>query len=1067
MRPKRWVKWLGAEPKLDEADARLLSRGYWVVLVALSSFFALAFVSGWRQTSILLGASTIAAWIFLKLSHRGWPRAAGAATLFMLLGIVHLQMWWAGSLHEVTLIAYPAVITLGGLYLRSWMFVLLTGTAIASMASVTAAHRADVIVSSLTSESDWKEFLVMAVVTALLAVVVQVQASNLRTRMLALRTSGQALDQQQGRFRALIENISEVILVLNPDATVQYVSPSIVNVLGYDQTERTENSAFDLVHPDDVEEVKRRFAQTLQEPGKRVALVLRMRHKSGDWRTMSLNATNLVDDPNVAGVVMSYRDISERQNMVSALEAAGQRLKLAVEAADVGLWVWDVRNNKMIWQENLYEVHRSTSAGYVNFGFDLIHPEDIGSVRKWVRGLVEDGGLQRCQYRLADTDPGVRWIEVTARVERDGSGQPTQITGVSQNITNFKEAELDLRASEQRFAVAFNANPHPMSVSRIDDGTILNVNDSFLETFGYERDQVVGRTAADVGTWAEPEDRGRLLKVLAEQGKVRHEEVDFHVSDDSIRTFLIAMEPIRASETDCLLIASTDITERKEAERVLRESERKFFQIFQANPCAMAITNVEDGCFIDVNDSILAVTGWSKEEMIGKNATDLQTWSDPADRERFTTELTANGSVTAQETVLRRKDGSNLHLLLSAEVVSLGQRSCIFWSGIDVTVRRRLINQLQESQKMEALGRLAGGVAHDFNNWLTPIVGYCDLLLELDDDEDRRSKVRNIKNAGNRAAELASQLLRFSRGEMVQKTAISLNTVIAKAEVLFDRILGDQVELELVLDQAAPAVDADPTQLHQILLNLAINAGEALDGRGRVVIETSIANIPKEQPPPDLQLAPGLYVVLSVSDDGCGMDRQTTKKIFEPFFTTKDVGKGTGLGLATVYGIVKQHDGDIVVYSEPGRGTTFKAYLPCSKGLMPPSKPAEAATKLEGSETVLLVEDQDAVREFGEAGLRSFGYSVVSAKDAEEALRLITEEGLQFAILLTDVVLPKVGGFELAAKVQELRDVPVVFVSGYSGHPDTQGTPFPAGSPMLHKPYSAEDLARVVRGALA
>jgi two-component system, cell cycle sensor histidine kinase and response regulator CckA len=383
--------------------------------------------------------------------------------------------------------------------------------------------------------------------------------------------------------------------------------------------------------------------------------------------------------------------------------------------------------------------------------------------------------------------------------------------------------------------------------------------------------------------------------------------------------------------------------------------------------------------------------------------------------------------------------------------------------------RDRLEEQLRQAQKMEAIGRLAGGVAHDFNNLLTAINGYSEVLLaEMAPDDRLRSYVDEIVKAGERATRLTQQLLVFSRKNRVAPEVLDLNALIADTAGLLRRVIGEDVVLLTRLDPAIGCVHADPGQLHQVLMNLAVNARDAMPEGGRLTIET--ANVDLDAPAPRTfgDVPPGEYVMLAVSDTGCGMDAATQAHIFEPFFTTKEATKGTGLGLSTVYGIVQQSGGHIWVYSEPERGSVFKVYLPRVAAASPPvSAPPAPATATRGSETVLLVEDDEQVRTLMVGALQSCGYRVLEASDGIQALLAVGQHDGPLDLLVTDVVLPGMSGRDVAAHVAGLRpDVAVLYVSGYADHAAVQHGLLDATSALLQKPFTPLALARKVRQAL-
>src|SRR5256886_1556195 len=417
----------------------------------------------------------------------------------------------------------------------------------------------------------------------------------------------------------------------------------------------------------------------------------------------------------------------------------------------------------------------------------------------------------------------------------------------------------------------------------------------------------------------------------------------------------------------------------------------------------------------------------------------------------------------------RRKDGTLIDVDIESQPITFAGRPARLVLARDVTARRQLEDQLRQAQKMEAVGQLAGGIAHDFNNLLTAILGCTQLLLHATPPEDaRREDVEEIKNAGLRAAELTRQLLAFSRRQVLAPKLLDMNSVVANMDKMLRRLIGEDVALVTELAADLGPVNADPGQLEQVLLNLAVNARDAMPQGGRLTIATANVVLTEEYAERHHRLPPGQYVLLAVSDTGVGMDEATQKHLFEPFFTTKEVGKGTGLGLATVYGIVKQSGGYIWVYSEPGHGTTVKVYLPRVPGAAEPLPVAAATPELRrGSEIVLLVEDAAPVRSLARKSLESYGYTVLEAADGPAALDLAARHPRGIDILVTDVVMPGMSRPELARRLAPLRHgMRVLYTSGYTDDAMVRQGVLRAGVAFLQKPFVPETLARKVREVL-
>ena len=421
------------------------------------------------------------------------------------------------------------------------------------------------------------------------------------------------------------------------------------------------------------------------------------------------------------------------------------------------------------------------------------------------------------------------------------------------------------------------------------------------------------------------------------------------------------------------------------------------------------------------------------------------------------------------ENRLRRKDGREVWVLANMALVPGESGEQVIESTlVDITERKQLEQQLWQSQKMDALGSLAGGVAHDFNNVLTAILGYADLvLLDLPADSPHRKDLDEISRAAQRAGDLTRQLLTFSRRQPIEPRVLRLNDVVADTDKMLRRLIGQEVQLVTVLAPTLGTIRADPSQVHQVLLNLAVNARDAMPDGGTLTIETHEVDIDGAYAQEHVDAQPGAYALLAVSDTGTGMDAATRARVFEPFFTTKEKGKGTGLGLATVYGIVRQHGGHISLYSEIGRGTTFKIYLPRAQASAEPERRRRPAAARGGTETILLVEDEAPVRDFVASALKRAGYQVLAAADGDEALRLEATTHEQIDLLLSDGMMSGIRVPEMVGAFRKRRpDARVLLMSGYAQEAFIRQGLMVAGGAFLQKPFTAAGLVAKVREVL-
>jgi PAS domain S-box-containing protein len=500
-----------------------------------------------------------------------------------------------------------------------------------------------------------------------------------------------------------------------------------------------------------------------------------------------------------------------------------------------------------------------------------------------------------------------------------------------------------------------------------------------------------------------------------------------------------------------------------------RAAETRYHELFDGAPVGL-IRSLPDGRILAANAAAVRIAGYpSVSALLDASVVDL--YAEGGDRARVMGALERGESHQNLEIQGRRQDGTVIWVSVNVRPVrsAAGAVAHYEWSFADITERRQLESQLRQAQKMEAVGQLAGGVAHDFNNLLTVIGGRCYLMLgKLGADDPLRREVELVRGAAERAARLTHQLLAFSRKQVLEPRVLDLNETVSGIEPLLRRLIGEHIEISVIQGPRLAHVKADAGQLEQVILNLAVNARDAMGRGGQLVLETANVTLDAAAARRSPDLEPGAYVMLSVTDSGHGMDAATRAQIFEPFFTTKEVGKGTGLGLATVYGIVKQSGGLIEVESEPGHGASFKVYLPAVQAPVEADEPAKApGTRLRGSETVLLVEDDPNLRTLAREILTVQGYTVIEAASPLEAIRIHERHADAIHLLLTDVVMPEMNGPQLAVQLQAGRPgMEVLFMSGYTGSALALEGGGEFGGAFLAKPFTPDGLSRRVREVL-
>ena len=591
------------------------------------------------------------------------------------------------------------------------------------------------------------------------------------------------------------------------------------------------------------------------------------------------------------------------------------------------------------------------------------------------------------------------------------------------------------------------------------DGTIRYASPSHERVLGHRAEELVGTNMLALVHEQDAESvaaaLGHASRELAFEYRVRHHSGTWrHV--ESFARDLTGVAGVHG-----IVLNSRDVTERHNFEERLRVANQTVRAVLQGSPLAICATDTE-GRVRTWNRGAQKMFGWAEWEVLDRKLTELVSFHSPSSSAR----LSGHDGASGFDARCRRRDGKTIDVEFWSELLRDASGNVTGTVDIfaDVTERKQLEQQVRHSQKMEAVARLAGGIAHDFNNLLTIITGYTHMMLaRTGDNHPDTEDLRQMARAAERATELTRQLLAFSRKQLVNTRVLDLGEVIGGIEPMLKRVVGPSIEILSSVEPGVKAVRADPGQIEEVILNLALNARDAMPGGGTVAIEVKNTEISEADRGGSL-LAPGRYVVLSFADTGDGMSPEVMSHVFEPFFTTKPAGKGTGLGLSTSYGIVRQNGGDILVESRPGEGTTFTIHLPRVDEA--PDEPGERARPLEvyGSETVLLVDDDEPVRGVLESMLRRHGYKVLSAGSADEALRHCDGHNGLIDVMVTDVVMPRLDGPTLARQIRAKRpEVRVLYISGYSGSKPPQ---LAGNEAFLEKPFTPEALAASIRAIL-
>jgi len=763
--------------------------------------------------------------------------------------------------------------------------------------------------------------------------------------------------------------------------------------------------------------------------------------------------------------IVYVRDITARKRA----EEAVVWLAAIVESSQDAIVGKDLDGRITSWNKGAESMYGYTADEMIGKNVTLLIPP--GSPDEGSRILAElrtGRRLENFETNTIAKDGTMVAVSLTVSPVLDPDGTVIGGSAIARDITARKIAEEALRKANE---TSIYASPVPI-IAADNNSHVTIWNPAAEKLFGWTEKEVLGKPLAIVPE-AEADAAAALHQWLVSGESVTGAEVHRQKKDGSPVAVSLSATPLWDARHKVRGIIGffTDITERKRAEEALRAAEEKYRSIFENAPEGIYQCTT-DGRYVSANPALARMFGFDSPQELIQTRNDItnQEYVTPQSRGDFVKELDARGEVRSFEYQAYRRDGSLIWVSASARAVRDAHGHIAYFEGTvqDITERRELEQQLRQMQKIEAVGRLAGGVAHDFNNILMAISSYAELLYARITKEDAlRRYVDEISKATDRAASLTQGLLAFSRKQVISPTVLDLNAVIAEQIEMLKRLIPENIELRFLPGNLLGRVKMDPGQVQQIVMNLVINARDAMPNGGTILVETG--NVERDRTDCGLQgtVPAGDYVMLAVSDNGCGMNAETQAHIFEPFFTTKEQGKGTGLGLAIVFGIVNQSAGHIFLHSEPDHGTTFKIYFPRVEAAGQLDDRATMGLLFTGDETILLVEDEEAVRESAAEYLRENGYTVLEAKDGPEALKLAAEHSQPIHLMLTDLIMPHMSGRELSEKINGLHpETKVMFMSGYSNNLLSKEQVLDPKHVLLQKPFRLTTLGQRIRETL-
>ena len=768
------------------------------------------------------------------------------------------------------------------------------------------------------------------------------------------------------------------------------------------------------------------------------------------------NPTPLYDDlPGDAAAF--FQELTRQYNdVVWVFDWTAQCLTYASPAYE---WVWGRP------LDALYEHREEWQAS--------LHPEDRDAAVAAFRSMAVSPKSKSHEYRILRPDGNVRWISDRGFAIRDADGQVLRIIGIAEDITERRHTELETRR-RQKFleSVLFHA---PDAIVTLDARHhVLDWNPGAQKIFGYAREETIGRNlddlvahpdvAAEATSFTQEVLSGQILRPI-ETVRYRKDGQPIHV--------IAAGSPIFVdNDLRGAVALYTDITTLKKAENALRESEARFRTVYQTIPDPVAVIRMSDSRCIDINEAFAILSGYPREAIIGTTAGEVGLWRHPEQREEMLAGLAAQGYVSNLEAEFIDRGGKVVTGLVSAKVLLLQEEPHALVITRDISQikaaeqeHQKLEEQLRQAQKMEAIGTLAGGIAHDFNNLLMGIQGRNSLMLaDLDTDHPHWEHLQGIQSYVRSAVDLTRQLLGFARGGKYEVRAVNLNDLVADTARMFGRT-HKEISIQTSLAPGLKAVEVDPGQIEQVLLNLYVNAWQAMPAGGNLSITTAnIAISPDDPRAADLK--PGAYVNVSVTDTGHGMDVVTRDRIFEPFFTTREMGRGTGLGLASAFGILRNHDGHITVNSEKGHGATFNIYLPATE--KPVWRSHDGSQEIRpGGETILLVDDEQMILDVGQKLLERLGYRVKRAGSGQEAVEIYRREQKAIDLVILDMIMPAMGGGRTFDALKAIDpDIRVLLSSGYSLNGQASDILQRGCCGFIQKPFDLGTLSQKLRDIL-